>query len=135
MNTDSPPLAPGLSGTVERTVTHELTAAALGSGLVPVFATPSLVALMEAAAVHALEGVLAEGQTSVGTRIDIRHLAATPVGMRARATATLTEVDGRRLVFTVEAWDDQELIGTGTHERMIVDWGRFVERVQRKAIS
>lgn len=133
MSAELVPLAPGLTGTASTVVTDDLTAAALGSGLVPVYATPALIALLEAAAVNALSGALAEGQTTVGTLLNVRHLAATPVGMAVRASATLTEVDGRRLVFSVEAWDAQEAIGSGTHERYIVDRARFIERVQRKA--
>ncbi len=126
------PLAPGLTGQASVTVTADLTAAALGSGNVSVFSTPALVALMEGAAVAALEGHLADGQTSVGTRLDVRHLAATPVGMTVRAVATLTEVDGRRLVFVVEAHDDAEQVGAGTHERFVVDRARFEARVVAK---
>lgn len=125
-------LAPGLTGQASVTVTADLTAAALGSGNVSVFSTPALVALMEGAAVAALEGHLADGQTSVGTRLDVRHLAATPVGMTVRAVATLTEVDGRRLVFVVEAHDDAEQVGAGTHERFVVDRARFEARVVAK---
>ena len=98
-------LAPGLTGEIEAVVTEADTAARLGSGLVPVFGTPALVGLMEGAAVQALAGRLPPGQTSVGGRIDVRHLAPTPVGMRVRARAELLEVEGRRLVFRVEAWD------------------------------
>lgn len=126
------PLASGLTGQASVTVTADLTAAALGSGNVSVFSTPALVALMEGAAVAALEGHLADGQTSVGTRLDVRHLAATPVGMTVRAVATLTEVDGRRLVFVVEAHDDAEQVGAGTHERFVVDRARFEARVVAK---
>ncbi len=126
------PLAPGLTGQASVTVTADLTAAALGSGNVSVFSTPALVALMEGSAVAALEGHLADGQTSVGTRLDVRHLAATPVGMTVRAVATLTEVDGRRLVFVVEAHDDAEQVGAGTHERFVVDRARFEARVVAK---
>ncbi|WP_119065385.1 thioesterase family protein [Aggregatilinea lenta] len=129
--TDS--LAPGLTGERSVTVTADLTARALGSGLVEVYATPSLIALLEAAAVAALDGHLAEGQTSVGTHLDVRHLAATPVGMTVRAQATLREVDGRRLAFDVAAWDDAEQIASGTHERYLVDGARFIQRANAKA--
>lgn len=128
----SSPLAPGLTGQATVTVSADLTAAALGSGNVRAFSTPALIALMEGAAVAALEGRLPDGQTSVGTRLDVRHLAATPVGMTVRATATLTEVDGRRLVFAVEAHDDAEQIGAGTHERFVVDKARFEARLAAK---
>jgi fluoroacetyl-CoA thioesterase len=130
--TDSPTLQPGLTGQATITVTDEVTAAALGSGNVAVFATPAMIALLEAAAINALAGHLPDGQTSVGTRLDVRHLAATPVGLAVTARATLTEVDGRRLVFAVEASDPVEPIGTGTHERFLVDRARFEARVREK---
>lgn len=125
-------LHPGLTGTATVTVTDDLTAAALGSGNVAVYSTPALIALLEAAAIDALAGLLAPGQTSVGTRLDVRHLAATPVGMSVTARATLTTVDGRRLVFAVEAHDAVEKIGEGTHERFIVDQAKFEARVRGK---
>ncbi|HRJ43568.1 MAG TPA: hotdog domain-containing protein, partial [Caldilineaceae bacterium] len=96
-------LTPGLTGEASTTVDHTNTAAALGSGLVPVYGTPALIALLELAAVHAVADYLPPGATSVGTHLDVRHLAATPIGMRVRAQATLTEVGGRRLTFAVEA--------------------------------
>lgn len=126
-------LAPGLTGEIEMVVTEDDTAARWGSGLVPVFGTPRLVGLMEGAAVQALEGRLPQGQTSVGGRIDVRHLAATPVGMRVHAYAELMEVDGRRLLFRVEAWDEVEQIGEAIHERFVVGVERFVARAQAKA--
>ena len=126
------PLAPGLTGEATVRVSETHTAAALGSGNVSAFSTPALIALMEGAAVAALEGRLPDGQTSVGTRLDVRHLAATPVGMTVRATATLIQVDGRRLVFAVEAHDDAEQVGAGTHERFVVERARFEARVAAK---
>ena len=123
---------PGLSGETEMVVTEADTADRWGSGLVPVLGTPALVGLMEGAAVQALAGHLPPGQTSVGGRIDLRHLAPTPVGMRVRARAKLLEVEGRRLVFRVEAWDEVEQIGEATHERFVVGEGRFVAKAQAK---
>lgn len=125
-------LQPGLVGEIERLVTSEDTAARWGSGLGPVFSTPALVGLMESAAVKALEGSLQAGQTSVGSRIDVRHLAATPVGMKVRAQAELTAVEGRKLTFKVQAWDEAELIGEAEHERFVVDESRFLARVEAK---
>lgn len=127
-------LAPGLRGTASRQVTPDQTAQAFGSGLVPVFATPAMVGLMEQAAVQALEGHLAEEQTSVGTRIDIAHLAATAVGDAVRAEAELLAVEGRKLVFAVVAFDSREKIGEGRHERAIISRERFLEKVRAKAI-
>ncbi len=120
------------TGEAERVVTEEWSAPAMGSGTVPVLATPALVALMEGAAVRALEGRLPAGQTSVGVRIDVRHLAATPIGMRVRARATLVAAEGRRLTFQIEAWDEVEKVGEALHERVVVDTGRFMERVRGK---
>lgn len=107
-------------------------ASAIGSGSVAVFATPALVALMELAACAALEGRLEPEQTSVGVRVDIAHLAATPPGVEVRARAELFEVDGRRLVFRVEAFDTQDRIGEGTHERALVDPQRLLARANAK---
>lgn len=126
-------LAPGLIGKAERVVTEADTADRWGSGMVPVFGTPALVGLMERAAVHALAEHLPPGQASVGGRIDVRHLAPTPVGMRVHARAELLEVEGRRLVFRVEAWDEVEQIGEATHERFVVDEERFIAKAEAKS--
>jgi fluoroacetyl-CoA thioesterase len=125
-------LSPGLIAELEHTVTDADTASRWGSGLVPVFSTPALVGLMESAAVKALTGHLPAGQTTVGGHIDVRHLAATPVGMRVRARAELTAVEGRKLVFKIQAWDEVELIGEADHERFVVELARFLGRVQAK---
>jgi fluoroacetyl-CoA thioesterase len=125
-------LAPGLIAELEHTVTDADTASRWGSGLVPVFSTPALVGLMESTAVKALSGHLPPGQTTVGGRIDVRHLAATPVGMQVRARAELTAVDGRKLVFKIQAWDVVEQIGEAEHERFVVDEARFLGRIQAK---
>ena len=122
----------GLVGEVEHEVEPYMLASAVGSGSLEVLATPWLVALMEAAACAALEGTLEAGQTSVGVRLDVRHLAPTPLGVTVRARAELTEVDGRRLVFRVEAHDAAERIGEGTHERTIVDGQRLLARAAAK---
>jgi predicted thioesterase len=114
------------------TVTEDDTAERWGSGLVPVLGTPTLVAIMENAAVKALNGHLPPGQTSVGGRMDIRHLAPTPVGMDVTVRAELMEVKGRRLVFQVEAWDEVEKIGEATHERFVVDEQRFIAEADAK---
>ena len=130
--TSLPSLEPGLKAEVEITVSEAETAAHLGSGTIAVYATPALVALMENAAVRALEGNLHPGQTTVGGRIDVRHLAATPVGMRVRAQAELVEVQGRKLSFHIQAWDEVEQIGEADHIRFIVDESSFMERVREK---
>jgi predicted thioesterase len=122
----------GLVGEARRVVDASMLASALGSGSLDVFATPALVALMESAACLALEGHLAAEQTSVGVRLDIAHLAPTPPGVEVRARAELIEVDGRRLKFRVEAFDQQERIGEGSHERALVDPQRLVARANAK---
>ena len=126
-------LAVGLVGEASESVTRELTAAHWGSGLVASYSTPAMVGLMENAAFNATKPLLPETQTTVGTEVNIKHLAATPVGMTARARAELLELDGRKLVFKVEAWDDVEKIGEGTHTRFIVDVERFSQRFAAKA--
>lgn len=123
---------PGLVGKASCTVTPANTALALGSGEVSVFATPALASVLEAAAIDALQGVLDEGQTSVGVHLDIQHLAATPVGMTVHAEARLITVEGRRLTFRVTASDDVEQIGVCVHQRVIVDRGRFIQRTLAK---
>ncbi|MEW6727007.1 MAG: thioesterase family protein [Bacillota bacterium] len=125
-------LEPGKEGRVEITVTPNDTALAYGSGEVDVLSTPRMVALMEQAAVNCVRDALPEGMTSVGISLDIKHLAATPPGMRAEATARLVEVNDRRLVFEVEARDERDLIGRGRHERFIVDARRFLEKARAK---
>lgn len=126
------PLTIGLNAVENWIVRDEHLASSYGSGAVPVFATPALVALCEAAAFQAVAPHLAEGQTTVGTRVDIRHLAATPPDMTVRAIATLRAIEGRTLRFTIEAWDDVERIAEGEHDRAIVDEQRFLARVAAK---
>jgi fluoroacetyl-CoA thioesterase len=122
-------LAPGLVGRVAWEATERHSAQAWGSGAVPVFSTPSLVGLMETAAMEALSGSLGEGDTTVGTHVDVEHLAATPLGDTVRAEARLVSVDGRRLVFDVDAHDSVRLIGRARHERMVVSRDRFLARL------
>jgi predicted thioesterase len=109
------------------------TAPHVGSGKIKVLATPVMVGLMEEAALNAVEGLLPPGHQTVGTRLDITHVAATPVGLRVTAGAELTGIEGRRLSFRVWADDEVERIGEGTHERIVVNVARFDERAQRKA--
>jgi predicted thioesterase len=125
-------LASGLTAELAHTVTDDDTASKWGSGLVPVFSTPALVGLMESAAVAALTGHLSPGQTTVGGRIDVRHLAATPVGMKVHARAELTSVEGRKLTFKIQAWDEVELIGEAEHHRFVIDEAKFVAKVEVK---
>ena len=122
-------LTVGLRGAAAVQVSPAHTAAALGSGDVPVFGTPALVALMEAAAVNALAAYLPPEDTTVGTRFEVAHLAATPVGTGVRAEAELVAVEGRKLVFRVVAQDDRQTIGEGRHERMRVTRDRFLAKL------
>lgn len=125
-------LTPGLLAELEHIVTDADTASHWGSGGLPVFSTPALVGLMESAAVIALVGHLSPGQTTVGGHIDVRHLAATPVGMQVRAKAELTAVEGRKLVFKIQAWDELELIGDASHDRFVIDETSFMAKVAMK---
>jgi len=125
-------IAPGLTGQAELTVGEEHTAPSIGSGRVHVLATPVMINLIEAAALAAIEHLLPEGYQSLGTHLDVRHLAATPVGMKVRALAEVTRVDGRTVTFKVSASDEKELIGDGTHERVVVNVAKFDLRVQKK---
>lgn len=120
----------GLKGRAENIVNKANTAKSMGSGSLDVFATPALVALMEAAAVNALQ--LEAGESSVGTVLEINHSAATPVGMKVWAEAELIEVDRRRLVFEVNAFDEVEKIGSGRHERFIISEERFFSKTNQK---
>ena len=128
-------LRPGLAGSAEFLVGSEHTAPSIGSGVIPVLGTPVMINLMEAAALAAAEHLLPPGHQSLGIHLDVRHIAATPIGMRVRATAELTQVDGRTLTFRVEARDEKETIGDGTHQRVVVNVARFDQRVQAKAAS
>ena len=123
----------GLRGQAETAVTERNTAAAMGSGLLPVFATPAMLALMEQAAASSVQPCLAEGESSVGTRLEVSHLAATPIGLSVRAESELVEIDRRRLVFIVRAWGGDELIGEGRHERFVIQTRRFMEKALAKA--
>jgi len=125
-------IRPGLRGSAELVVGDEHTAPSIGSGKVRVLATPVMINLIEAAALAAVEHLLPAGYQSLGTHLDVRHIAATPVGMRVRATAEVVSVDGRTIRFRVEARDDVELIGDGTHERVSVNVAKFDQRIQRK---
>ena len=127
------PLSPGLKAEVRRKVTLDITARHLGSGNVEVLATPAMIALMEQAAVRAVDPLLPEGQKTVGVAVEVKHLAPTPVGMEVSARAELIEVDGRKLLFKVEAHDEKEKVGEGLHRRVIIDVERFASRVKEKA--
>ena len=125
-------LKAGMTGSARILVGEEQTAPRVGSGRVRVLATPVMINLMEAAALDAVERLLPAGHQSLGIRLDVRHYAATPVGMRVRATAEVIKVDGRTIDFRVEARDEKEPVGDGLHQRVVVNVARFDERVQKK---
>ena len=122
-------LSKGQVGTATTTVTNANTAKAVGSGSLDVFATPMMVALMEEAACNCTAAGLEPGQSSVGTAISVNHLAASPLGVGITATATLEEVDGRKLTFTLSAYEGEKEIGNGTHTRFLVDVERFMGKI------
>ncbi|NRQ36025.1 thioesterase family protein [Nonomuraea sp. NN258] len=124
-------LAPGLRSNLLIMVEAEDTAQKIGSGDVPVLATPRLLALAESATVQAVGPHLEPGQTSVGTRVELEHLAASPLGTHVEISAELTEVDGRRLVFAFVARDKHAVVGRGTIERVVVDRAKFLQRITR----
>ena len=122
----------GIKGNREQTVTDDLTAARIGSGELPVFATPALIALAEETAWRSVAAELEPGQGTVGTRMDLKHIAATPVGMTVRCETELVGIDRRRLVFAVTAFDEREKIAEGVHERFVVDNERFAAKAASK---
>lgn len=125
-------LTVGIKGTLERTVTEEVTAKAMGSGELPVFATPAVVALAEECAWKSVAGGLEEGQGTVGTRMELSHLAATPLGMTVRCETELVEIDRRKLVFAIAAYDGVDKVAEGRHERFIVDNAKFLSKAESK---
>ena len=122
----------GMKGTAETSVEREDTAYEVGSGSLLVYATPCMVALMEGAACEAIADAIPEGKTSVGTMLNISHLAATPVGMDVRAEAEVTEVDGNTVTFQITAYDEAGKIGEGTHKRVVITSQKFLDRVYSK---
>ena len=122
------PLRPGLAASASLVVTDDDTALALHTGDVPVIATPRIVSLAEEASVNAIEGMLADGSTSVGYRVQLDHLAPTPVGGKVRAEATLEAIEGRRLTFRVSVSDGHGLVAAGRITRVIVETDRFMEK-------
>ena len=122
----------GMTHTITEVVTEEKTAAKVGSGLLPVYATPAMIALMEKCASECVAPYIEEGKSSVGTMLQVKHLAASPIGITITCTATLTEIDGRRLGFTLAVSDEKGPIGEGTHERFVIDIDRFMAKCQSK---
>ncbi|MFA4885475.1 MAG: thioesterase family protein [Desulfotomaculaceae bacterium] len=126
-------IKPGLKGEARIKVDENNTAITYESGSVRVFATPAMIRLMEKAALSSVDPLLEPGFTTVGTKVDVKHLSATPVGMNVVVTSRLVEAEGKRLLFEVEARDEVELIGTGLHERFIVKKESFVKRTEGKS--
>ena len=126
-------LQPGLVGEAHAVVGQADLASAIGSGRLDVYGTPAMLGLIELSAVNAVDHLLPEGSITVGTRLDVKHLAPSPLGIAVRARAELIAVDGRRLTFNVEAFDAVDKIGEGTHERAVVDASRLLARANAKA--
>ena len=125
-------IEPGAAGKAELVVGEQHTAPRVGSGKVRVLATPVMINLIESATLDALDRLLPPGYQSLGTHLDVRHIAATPVGMKVSASVKILKVEGRTVYFEVEARDEKELIGDGTHERVVVNVEKFDLRVARK---
>lgn len=122
----------GIKNQIKKTVSNALTAKAMGSGRLDVFATPAMVSMMEEAAHTSVEAELEEGQGTVGTSMTVSHLAATPVGMEVTCESELIEVDGRKLVFEIKAMDEAGIIGEAKHERFIIDSEKFLAKTNAK---
>lgn len=114
----------------EITVSNDHSAKTFGSGMVDVFATPAMIALLEKTAQNSVQPFLSDGFTTVGTEVNIKHLKATPIGKQVRSDSYLKSVDGKKLLFELHAWDDKGLIGIGTHTRVVVDEQRFMEQIK-----
>ena len=126
-------LTTGIKNRLESFSTEERSAEAIGTGNVPVYATVMMVGLMEKTCLESVLPYLEPGQDTVGTRVDVSHCKATPVGMKVRCESELVEIERRRLVFRVAAYDEQGLIGEGTHERFIIDTAKFMDKLKAKS--
>lgn len=122
----------GVKNVIETTVTENNTAVAMGSGILSVFATPAMIALIEETAWRSVVPYLEPGQATVGTRLDISHVSPTPLGMTVKCETELIEADGRKLKFKAEVYDESGLIGTGTHERFIITADKFQAKAESK---
>ncbi|MFZ5945250.1 MAG: thioesterase family protein [Bacillota bacterium] len=126
-------LSVGLEGAAQELVTQENTAKKYGSGDIEVYATPAMIGLMENASLKAVDPLLPEGFATVGMHVDIKHLASTPIGMNVEAKAVLQGIDNKKLTFSVQAFDERELIGEGTHVRYIIQQDKFLNRTKEKS--
>lgn len=125
----------GIKNKLTVSVTEENTAKALGSGMLDVFATPAMIALMEKTACESVQPFLEEGNGTVGTYLDVKHLASTPIGVDVTCESELIEIDRRRLVFSVTVRDEKELIGCGRHERFIINNDKFMQKSEQKKLN
>lgn len=125
-------LKTGIKGHQEMTVTNDFTAKTMGSGVMDVYATPAMLALMEKTAFTSVVPYLDEGCGTVGIKVEVEHVASSPVGMKIFCDSELTAIEGRKLIFSVEAFDEKGLIGKGTHERFIIESEKFQEKTDRK---
>jgi len=123
-----PEFTAGLSAELEEQTTEEQGVRHLGTGVRSVYSTPAMIAMMERTSIHLVRPYLEEGEGSVGTRVNISHIAATPIGMKVRVRSTVKEINGRRITFAVEAYNEKEKIGEGTHERAIINIKKFSEK-------
>ena len=123
----------GIRNQREAVVTEAVTAERVGSGMLPVYATPCMIALMEQTCAESVQPFVGEGEGTVGTSIDIKHVKATPVGMKVRCESILKEVNGKKLVFEVQVYDEKGLIGTGTHKRAVIDNQKFMDALAQVA--
>jgi fluoroacetyl-CoA thioesterase len=123
-----PEFAVGLTAELEEVTTEEQGVRHLGTGVRSVYSTPSMIALMERTSIHLIKPYLEEGEGSVGTKVNISHFAATPIGMKVRSKSTVREINGHRVVFAVEVHNEKEKIGEGTHQRAIINVKKFAEK-------
>ena len=123
-----PEFVVGLSAELEEVTTEEQGVRHLGTGVRSVYSTPFMIALMERTSIHLIKPYLEEGEGSVGTKVNISHIAATPIGMKVRSKSTVKEINGRRVVFAVEVHNEKEKIGEGTHQRAIINIKKFAEK-------
>jgi predicted thioesterase len=123
----------GIKGESEKIVTEDITAGALCSGSLPVFATPAMIAMMEETCFKSIHPMLEEGYGTVGTRLEVDHLSPTPVGMKVRCESMLIQIDGRKLTFDVKVYDEKGLVGTCVHERFIINNEKFMAKASQKS--
>lgn len=125
----------GIQGMSEVVVTQDNTAKSMGSGTLEVFATPAMIALMEKTASESVSSKLIEGESTVGVSVTVKHISATPIGCKIRCESKLVEIDRKKLIFEVEAYDEHGLIGSGMHERFLIDVNKFMNKANEKQMK